>query len=1823
MELLRKLTGGSRGAGGGASSGGEGGASRSGKEAPAPRPGSGSGSGKARACDERRSPRASLRLSLPSSAAAHVPKAPAAGALWRGAESRSAIVADMAAKLQHVFGASKAQWPGGKDWRVSGGARRAAERRDREQVLRVLRGRELLFSESASQRDGRELCCPDLDQGKRVVRFFVSSTFTDTKHERDLFYAACAPHLRRLCEREGLEFQVSEMRWGISDLLTVQHKTSKLCMDELERCKADSAAINFVGVLGNKYGYRPFPSEIDPTLFARLRSRVPGGAQGPAGQLLEQWYRLDENEDVMALLSVTDNIPGYRPSDSKSAQYSRWWNECFEPMQAALRSAALAVAAEAGDPPLARPFVESVTTEEMRHGFCLDSGGSAGGDGKVPNTLLIVREIEGEFQNGAYKDWLWKDKREDSEALALLEGLKKEMGARAWSVKDFRVPWREGGIDPLKHAEHAQYLRDVLTAWTHEAERSISKVRTFVRDDVFAEAQAHLAHALDNAQGFVRPDDLLESLLASVAEQQRRAAAPPAGERPASPCAVLVDGRPGTGKTSLMAKAVIERARAGGRHSESGGASGVLLVRFIGATPESRDEAALLRGLCRQLRRLLRHASRCAKGHVLGERVCRVEQACGVCDRQVPLGKMAAHCDRCSWWECPKCAESVAYCKEGHSLRETPCAAYSNSCDTCDRDLPKGRVIAGHCEECDWDVCVKCNSLSERNVDVLARVFLSLLESLATQEPVLLVLDSLEQVHGIKESRLQWLPAEPLRNVTLLVSTHPDTGLHQRVRDRLRLDEQAEQQQQQQEVLINVPVLSNAAAVLDEWLAARRRKLAPAQREAVLATVARLGEPTYLDLRVLLGEAMRWRSFQEVPAAWRETTDVIEALMDRLEQEHSPELTKMSLSLLTLSREGLSQLELEDALSLDDEVLTEAFQWWLPPVVRVPPLLVTWLLSELKEYLGGSNKWLHAQFTELTARRYLGKDAEGQATRQRVHELLSATFSRGVSRKAYSETLYHLCLSKQYAKAAAKLLDVDWLLGALQAGVPSYAIRGDAQRYGAGKLGRDADLVLNALAKAQVALDNDPRELLSQLLGRLPASHPTYRHVRDSYNADFSWLRPVGPGALTPADDPLIRTLFGEDVCLGLALDAERNLLVRAGFGGRIRVLDTVSGQVTKTLFGHEDEVRALALDGNLLLSGSDDLTAIVWDLERGEEVKRFGGQRSLVSAVAVGKALLATGVKAGWVSVYDRAKLERVAELKLENELWALALDGKSASLAASSGSKVVVFETASGRFARRFVLEAHSQRVSCLAASGNGTLVSGARDTLVCVWDLASGGKLLHKLKGHSDQVNAVSIQGDLVVSAGGSDGSAAGSSVHVWSLQTGTCKTVLQGHTSEVLACVHSGSTVFSGGADQTIKQWDLQRSKELEEGDVDEDDGVDDYHDSVSCAAVHSGLDNLVLLGYNSGTVRFFNAANGKRVKTISDDEGGGEDDDDESREEPIDEVAFHRHEGKDYALWCGPAWSVSVRDATTFARVAELKGHQGRVNAFVVDGDKVVTGSDDGVIRLFNLKGELLQQLKGHKKKVVCVAFEQASGTVASGSDDNTLKLWTITKAPKCLQTFRKNFEEDPGVAPTAAAQRPSPVSAIKSLVGLKKPGQDEREKATASCVAIAGRYVVAGWDDWDVTVYDRAKTVLLRRLVGHSEELCSVTLHTSALDGTVLISRSLNETLTWDVESGLIIDHSAQGDEPLRFTGGDVAVVREALHVSLPGVQVGFTTDQFIDDTALGSDSLLAVAAGEGCIILSCNNDDNRDDAAATDDDDTDDDNDGGGGDDDDDDDAA
>ncbi|KAL3588056.1 hypothetical protein FPOAC2_13955 [Fusarium poae] len=74
----------------------------------------------------------------------------------------------------------------------------------------------------------------------------------------------------------------------------------------------------------------------------------------------------------------------------------------------------------------------------------------------------------------------------------------------------------------------------------------------------------------------------------------------------------------------------------------------------------------------------------------------------------------------------------------------------------------------------------------------------------------------------------------------------------------------------------------------------------------------------------------------------------------------------------------------------------------------------------------------------------------------------------------------------------------------------------------------------------------------------------------------------------------------------------------------------------------------------------------------------------------------------------------------------------------------------------------------------------------------------------------------------------------------------------------------------------------------------------------------------------------------------------------------------------------------------------LEGHSSWVRSVVFshDSKKVASGSDDETIRIWNAEtGECERELKGHSSYISSVVFSHDSKKVASGSDDETIRIW--------------------------------------------------------------------------------------------------------------------------------------------------------------------------------------------------------------------------------------
>ena len=76
----------------------------------------------------------------------------------------------------------------------------------------------------------------------------------------------------------------------------------------------------------------------------------------------------------------------------------------------------------------------------------------------------------------------------------------------------------------------------------------------------------------------------------------------------------------------------------------------------------------------------------------------------------------------------------------------------------------------------------------------------------------------------------------------------------------------------------------------------------------------------------------------------------------------------------------------------------------------------------------------------------------------------------------------------------------------------------------------------------------------------------------------------------------------------------------------------------------------------------------------------------------------------------------------------------------------------------------------------------------------------------------------------------------------------------------------------------------------------------------------------------------------------------------------------------------------------------LEGHTDSVTsvAFNHDGTKIVSGSEDKTIRVWNVDtGECILTLKGHTDYVKSVAFNHDGTKIVSGSDDKTIRVWNV------------------------------------------------------------------------------------------------------------------------------------------------------------------------------------------------------------------------------------
>ncbi|XP_050685594.1 NACHT and WD repeat domain-containing protein 2 [Leptidea sinapis] len=447
------------------------------------------------------------------------------------------------------------------------------------------------------------------------------------------------------------------------------------------------------------------------------------------------------------------------------------------------------------------------------------------------------------------------------------------------------------------------------------------------------------------------------------------------------------------------------------------------------------------------------------------------------------------------------------------------------------------------CQQISYNFALPFETIPDDLVPLTAH-FKQLLTMATKEQPLLLFLDSVDQLTGIgtENNKVSWLPTRLPAHCKIIVTcaceeANPDVSKEYDVLRRM-IDSE--------ENFLEVKALGEdlAMQVLKLWMAAAARDLSNYQWRLVSNAIGQCSLPIFVKL--VFAEVCRWRSYTKPQDTHLASTvmDSIMMLFERIEKQHGRLLVFHALAYITAARSGLSETELEDLISLDDRVLDDVYQYHLPPVRRIPPLLWTRIRNDLPNYLSEREadgvsvmNWYHRQFrdtareryfknmnmamyfhsmiadyylgiwgggtpkpfkyTEIQRHRFNLADKEGVADRKVPLQPLVFLSADGSSKRynlrKFGELPFHLVRSKRFTDLYAEVLfNYEWIHAKLNC-CPLQAVLADFEdaKLHVNKDGvRELMLVADALRLGGAILGTYPDMLAPQLVGRLLPEAP-------------------------------------------------------------------------------------------------------------------------------------------------------------------------------------------------------------------------------------------------------------------------------------------------------------------------------------------------------------------------------------------------------------------------------------------------------------------------------------------------------------------------------------------------------------------------------------------------------------------------------------------------------------------------------------------------------------------------------------------------------------
>jgi WD40 repeat protein/GTPase SAR1 family protein len=325
-----------------------------------------------------------------------------------------------------------------------------------------------------------------------------------------------------------------------------------------------------------------------------------------------------------------------------------------------------------------------------------------------------------------------------------------------------------------------------------------------------------------------------------------------------------------------------------------------------------------------------------------------------------------------------------------------------------------------------------------------------------------------------------------------------------------------------------------------------------------------------------------------------------------------------------------------------------------------------------------------------------------------------------------------------------------------------------------------------------------------KLINWLERSNESYQELLEVCKP--STVHPVTPA---PSIDILDCKLKGHRGWVWSMTVISDKLVLSGSEDGSLKVWDIESGTCLATYRGHLDYVCSVAVSQNneRALSGSGDHTLKLWNLISGECITTFENHTADVLSVAMtpdGKRAISSS-NDGTIKIWNLDLGWYVSALEGHTEVVnavAITPDGKQV-ISASRDNTLMLWNLDSRKCVTIF--KGHTSAVISVAVTLDGKrALSGSRDTTLKLWDLQSGA-CLATFEGHQQAIREVAISSDGLLAASTSHDRM----IKIWLLKTGAClQTLREDHDFHSLAFTPDNSRLLVGADNGDIYVYQLK-------------------------------------------------------------------------------------------------------------------------------------------------------------------------------------------------------------------------------------------------------------------------------------------------------------------------------------------------------------------------------------------------------------------------------